>query len=141
VTVSAPTTAVVRVSADIKVSGSSNDPLIVDTVLTYSVREPFEVTIAFQNAKGTPSVVWRFARDLLVEARVEGEAGEGDVRIMWDDDVILQLHGNTDDSPTVAWVSLPGRRIGSFLSRITSMVPLGSESRLVSVPDLMPADW
>ena len=139
--VSAPTSAVIRLAADVRLSGSS-ETMVVETVLAYSVKEPFEVTLSFQTAGGVPSVVWRFARDLLIEARVEGESGEGDVHVDWsEDDCELHLFGNSDRKPTEAVVVLPGRRIGTFLSRITRMVPAGAESRMLSVPSFLPVDW
>lgn len=135
--VQAPTTAVIKLSAQVVVSPVTEESGVVDTVVSYSMRDPYEIQISFR--KQGNSVVWKFARDLLVEAKVEGKAGEGDVQVDWTgEDCVVILHG---DGSFTARVALTGRRISTFLARITRMVPLGSETRFLQISDHLPAGW
>ena len=135
--VSTPTTAVIRLSAQVVVSPATEESGVVDTIISYSMRDPYEIMIAFR--KSGNSVTWKFARDLLVEAKVDGTAGDGDVQIDWTgEDCIVILHG---DAGFTAKVALTGRRITTFLSRISRMVPLGAETRFLQISDHLPPGW
>jgi len=102
----------------------------VPTTLSYSIEEPYAVTLVF-DCRGARPITWVFARDLLVAGLVAA-AGEGDVRI-WpaerSDPIFFELR-----SPTGHAVFAADRKsLRRFLAQTEKLVPRGGEPAVMSM--------
>jgi hypothetical protein len=100
--------------------------------LHYQRTDPYAVTAVFLT--GSNPVRWTFGRDLLLEGLHE-PTGDGDVHV-WpcmDADgapvVLIELCSPDGE----ALVQARTGELAGFLQRITSLVPVGSESQLIDV--------
>jgi hypothetical protein len=94
--------------------------------LRFDAANPLEVVFEFRF--GGELRPWVLARQLLHDGLLVG-AGEGDVRVERDSDLlVLRLRGFTD-SGAKKWVTvcLPARDVELFLFSTLSLVPIGAE--------------
>jgi hypothetical protein len=104
--------------------------------LAFDAADPYAVTMRLEARCG--SVTWTFARDLLAEG-LYAPAGDGDVQV-WpclsncgEAVVIIEL-SSPDGS---ALLQTPSRAVQAFVTAIYDAVPAGTESRHVSLDDLV----
>lgn len=108
-------------------------PVPVTARLTYRVRDPYAVHIAFHSDTPTP-VHWVFGRDLLIDG-VYRPSGQGDVRIwptqICEDRTVVCLSLTTPDGTAV--LRAPAVALSAWLERTMRLVPSGREH--IAVPD------
>ncbi|UQA95241.1 SsgA family sporulation/cell division regulator [Streptomyces halobius] len=100
---------------------------------SYRSDRPYEVEVAFIS-RGRTIATWQFARDLLLDG-LDGEAGEGDVRVRPVHGPYGQRHVHIDLSTddTVCALSVRATELTSWLEQTTAIVPPGQESRHVDM--------
>lgn len=106
--------------------GTGPDDVALCGALTFDVADPYAVSLKLQH--GEQSVVWTFARELLVGGLHE-PTGDGDVHI-WP---CLSAHGSSVvmielSSPDgELLVEASSRDVSEFLDAAARLVPIGSE--------------
>src|ERR671916_798415 len=114
----------------------------VPALLCYDASDPFAVRIAFgdvgdENAVVDPDdggIAWLLSRELL-QAGLEGPAGDGDVRL-WPahaatDVLFLHLRAPSGE----ALFELSRATVAAFLRQTETLVPTGAESDLLDLDD------
>ena len=118
----------------------------VPALLCYDAADPFAVRIAFGDVGDERGVVdpddggiaWLLSRELL-QAGLEGPAGDGDVRL-WpahalNDVLFLHLRAPSGE----ALFELSRATVAAFLRQTEQLVPSGSESALLDLDDELQA--
>jgi len=104
----------------------------VPALLCYDGADPFAVRIAFGLEDG--GIAWLLSRELL-QAGLDGPAGEGDVRL-WPahaatDVLFLHLRAPSGE----ALFELSRATVAAFLRQTETLVPSGTESTLLDLDD------
>lgn len=99
-------------------------PVPVQSVIAWDEESPLEIRLSFDVGLPDP-VEWVFARDILLDALQENQAGSADVQCTVKDD----LMSLTIDSPFgSAQFTIDSSIVGQYLARIYAKVPRGEES-------------
>ncbi len=130
------TTASVRRRVTMRCIGDTAQGVALDVELGYSENDPYAVTASFGTRHGT--IVWAFARDLLLDGLVE-PVGDGDVSV-WPavgmrDDACVMIEFRSPDGELL--VETPSRGITEFVNRSLDLVPRESESAHLDVDRLI----
>lgn len=104
----------------------------IQSELHYDPADPYAVTAVFLT--GNSEVRWTFGRDLLLQGQSE-PTGDGDVHV-WpcmdaDGGEVVLVELCSPDGE--ALVQARAGDLGSFLDRVTTAVPVGSESDLLDL--------
>jgi hypothetical protein len=104
----------------------------IESEMHYDPSDPYAVTAVFLT--GSSEVRWTFGRDLLLEG-VQEPAGDGDVHV-WpcmdaDGGEVVLVELCSPDGE--ALVQARAGELSSFLDRVTTAVPVGSESDLLDL--------
>lgn len=93
--------------------------------MQYEDENPAAMTFIFH--QGEEATTWTFARDLLVEAFEDGQAGEGDVQFDLDLD-LEELHVRLEGEEGVGHVLMRAVPVRDFLDDTLMRLPTARES-------------
>lgn len=131
-----PSTSVTTVRASVPFISGETQTELIEGELVFDHADPYAVVMHLEARSGT--VVWTFARELLVEGLYE-PVGDGDVQV-WpclsntgEAVVIIELR-----SPDgMALIQAPSRTVHDFVARAESVVPMGEESHHLALDSLI----
>lgn len=122
------------VSCELEVNlvGPDEDVVAVPVALHYDTSDPYAVRSTFHTGHGD-GVRWVFARELLAEG-MRTAAGDGDVRV-WPSvtrgQPVVCIGLRSPDG--AALLEAPAPTVRSFLAETFTLVPEGSEARLLDL--------
>lgn len=93
--------------------------------MQYNSDDPAAISFTFR--QGGEATTWTFARDLLVEAFEDGQAGEGDVQFDLGLD-LEELHVRLEGEEGVGYVLMKAVPVRDFLDDTLMHIPAARES-------------